>query len=138
MLTTTIERKSPIDFHSKARGESATRAPHDGETRTAQPVAASAAADDVSTKNGSPGLRILLAKDHVVNQKLAVAMLRGMGYEPTLAVNGRRALEAWESAPFDLVLMDVQMPEMDGFEALAAIRALDDGKSAAARADHGP
>ena len=69
------------------------------------------------------GLRILLAEDHVINQKVAVAMLRGMGHESTVVADGRRALEAWEAGPFDLILMDIQMPEMDGFEALAAIRA---------------
>ena len=69
------------------------------------------------------GLRILLAEDHVVNQKVAVCILKGMGHETTVADNGRIAVDAWKSSPFDLILMDVQMPEMDGFEAVAAIRA---------------
>jgi two-component system, sensor histidine kinase and response regulator len=78
-----------------------------------------------SSRAGGPpaGLRILLAEDHVINRKVAVAMLRGIGCEPTVVVDGREAFAAWESGPFDLILMDIQMPEMDGFAALAAIRA---------------
>jgi signal transduction histidine kinase/DNA-binding response OmpR family regulator len=70
-----------------------------------------------------PRFRILLAEDQVINQKVAVAILRGMGHEPNVVADGRQALTAWESGSFDLILMDVQMPEMDGFEAVSAIRA---------------
>ncbi len=66
--------------------------------------------------------RILLAEDHPVNQKVAVCLLRGMGYDATVVPDGLRATEAWEAGDFDLILMDVQMPVMDGFEALAVIR----------------
>jgi CheY-like chemotaxis protein len=67
-------------------------------------------------------LRVLLAEDSVVNQKLAVALLERQGHTVTVATNGREALAATERQEFDLVLMDVQMPEMDGFEATQAIR----------------
>jgi PAS domain S-box-containing protein len=67
-------------------------------------------------------LRILLAEDNVVNQRLAVRMLEKRGHRVVVASNGREALEALEKDAFDLVLMDVQMPEMDGFEATAALR----------------
>jgi two-component system, sensor histidine kinase and response regulator len=70
-------------------------------------------------------LRILLAEDHVVNQKVAVAMLKKMGHETSVVDNGRDAVEAWRSGDFDLILMDVQMPLMDGFEAVDAIRELE-------------
>jgi signal transduction histidine kinase/CheY-like chemotaxis protein/streptogramin lyase len=67
-------------------------------------------------------LRILLAEDNLVNQKLASYLLEKQGHLVVTAANGREALERLESEKFDLVLMDVQMPEIDGFEATAAIR----------------
>jgi two-component system, sensor histidine kinase and response regulator len=69
------------------------------------------------------GLRILLAEDNPVNQKVALRILEGMGHSVALAIDGNRALEALEAEEFDVVLMDVQMPGMDGFEATATLRA---------------
>ena len=72
-------------------------------------------------------LKILLAEDNVVNQLLAVRMLEKRGHRMTLARNGREAVAAVQEEAFDLVLMDIQMPEMDGFEATAAIRQAERG-----------
>ena len=70
-----------------------------------------------------PGLRVLLAEDNAVNQKLASRLLERRGHTVAVAANGRQALEMLDQREFDLVVMDVSMPEMDGFEAAAAIRA---------------
>jgi len=67
-------------------------------------------------------LRVLVAEDNPVNQKVATGMLEHAGHEAVVVENGRQALAAFANQAFDLVLMDVQMPEMDGFEATAAIR----------------
>src|SRR6266436_1736352 len=67
-------------------------------------------------------LRVLVAEDNAVNQRLASRLLEKRGHRVTVMVNGRNALEALANQTFDLVLMDLQMPEMDGFEATAAIR----------------
>jgi CheY-like chemotaxis protein len=67
-------------------------------------------------------LRILLAEDNAVNQLLATRLLEKQGHHVATVGNGRAALERLEKETFDLILMDIQMPEMDGFEATAAIR----------------
>jgi PAS domain S-box-containing protein len=71
---------------------------------------------------GESNLRVLLAEDNVVNQTLAVRLLEKQGHSAVVVGTGRAALEALDEQEFDLVLMDVQMPDMDGLEATAAIR----------------
>jgi CheY-like chemotaxis protein len=72
-------------------------------------------------------LRVLLAEDNLVNQRLASRLLEKRGHRVVISGNGREALLALEKEKFDLVFMDLQMPEMDGFEATAAIREKEKG-----------
>ncbi|MBA2356458.1 MAG: response regulator [Acidobacteria bacterium] len=69
--------------------------------------------------------RVLVAEDNPVNQRVVMQMLRGLGCAVVVATNGREAVAAWEAESFDVVLMDVQMPEMDGLEAVAVIRGIE-------------
>ena len=68
--------------------------------------------------------RVLLAEDNLVNQSVARHMMQRLGHSVTVAGTGREALDLWKLGMFDLIPMDIQMREIDGFEATAAIRAL--------------
>ena len=67
-------------------------------------------------------IRALIAEDNVVNQRVAVRMLEKLGLRADVAANGREAVQLFEMSPYDLILMDCQMPEMDGYEACRQIR----------------
>lgn len=75
-------------------------------------------------------LKILLAEDNIINQKLALRMLEKLGHSVALANDGRQAIDQWEQSSFDLIFMDVQMPEIDGLDATREIRKREEQKGA--------
>ena len=87
--------------------------------------------DELEVREAKPAsgpFRILLAEDNLVNQRLAVRILEKMGHQVAVALTGQEALNALRAEKFDLVLMDVQMPEMDGFAATREIRRIEQGR----------
>jgi CheY-like chemotaxis protein len=87
-----------------------------------EPANAEATRTRRTAQGNGPPLSILLVEDHPLSQTVAARILRNYGYSVTSATTGFEALEAWETEAFDLILMDLQMPEMDGIETTLFIR----------------
>jgi signal transduction histidine kinase/CheY-like chemotaxis protein/HPt (histidine-containing phosphotransfer) domain-containing protein len=98
-------------------------------------------ADEVTVRNGQSSsgapsadtqvirssFRILIAEDNYINQKVCLGMLEKLGFRGTMVANGLEAVREFQSAEYDIILMDCQMPELDGFEATMQIRAIENG-----------
>jgi CheY-like chemotaxis protein len=112
-LTKPVRQSTLLDAIMTSLGRSAKAFDRIAPTEVADPFAG----------GGRRALRLLLAEDNAVNQRLAVGLLQKRGHQVAVVGNGREAVRAMEEGRFDAVLMDVQMPEMDGFLAAAAIRA---------------
>jgi PAS domain S-box-containing protein len=102
----------------------------EGPLQAVAPVSASSSAEVFAPpRKHRSRYRVLLAEDNAVNQKVAVRLLEKLDCRVQVVGDGRAAVAAWQTGEFDLILMDCQMPELDGYEATRAIRTLEDGKS---------
>jgi CheY-like chemotaxis protein len=133
MLTSTSESRDPARCRDLGLAAYLTKPVSPGELRLlickvleGKPEAPVVVASPVEP-HAAAARNILLAEDNRVNQMVAVRLLERRGHRVTVAANGRDAVAASQREPFDLVLMDVQMPEMDGFEATAMIRGAEAG-----------
>jgi PAS domain S-box-containing protein len=121
ILRTPVKRSSLVEMLSCAAGTSAPDGQEEGPTARSAGDA-TRAQEPAHHVNRAPSLRVLLAEDNPANQKVVVRYLKRAGHRVHVVDNGLAAVRVLQNEIFDLVLMDVQMPEMDGFAATGAIR----------------
>ena len=132
-LLAAIDSPAPADA-SMPEAPAASSVPPKGEAR----VSTSVEAGGPATQAAVEAPRILVVEDNPVNQRLALKIVERLGYRASLARNGREGVEQYLREPADLVLMDCQMPEMNGFDATRAIRAAEREAARDGRSPHVP
>jgi PAS domain S-box-containing protein len=111
-----------VALEKQVPGRAESRHPHANTGRPAPPPDQDVVTGLTLHETSRSRVRVLVVEDHEINRELTVAMLHEAGFATETAINGQEAVDVFQKTPFDIILMDCQMPEMDGFQATAEIR----------------